>query len=285
MGLTRFLLSVSLSKTRLQRWLRNLVQPLPQKKIKGAIRVAVIQMDYISISGVGGFVTLINHFLVKMKDFSPQVIVFPNLMDTVLSGTFPLFLLSPGKQYAKTLNQSSMITSKVCENILAELSKIWNCSVVFGTTQGLMAYHEGVKQNSVFETQDYKMAVVPKRLLTNSTRLKQLTIDGVRILSSPGFGLVDYKEWDDRFYMWAHSQMVGFYGLWSAMSGKFLGQNLKARACVTAPIPITNSLDGYIVKNSSTSGDTVLLAELDMGKLESFIQSREVPVIYNSKNH
>lgn len=285
MGLTRFLLSTLLSKNKLQRWLRTLVQPFPQKRIKGAVKVAVVQMDYISISGIGGFVTLINHFLVKMRDFSPQIIVFPHLMDTIFSGTFPLFLLSSGKRYVKTLNQSSVITSRTCENVMAELSRIWNCSVIFGTTQGLMAYHEGTKQNMIFETQEYKIAVVPKRSLTNSLKLRQLVDNGVRILSTPGFGLTDYKEWDDRFYMWAHSQMVGFYGLWSAMSGKFFGKDLKARASVTAPIPITSSFDGYIVKNNSTNGDTVLLAELDMHKLESFIQSRKTSIIYNFKDH
>ncbi|MFN4190338.1 MAG: hypothetical protein ACK4E2_05045 [Pseudothermotoga sp.] len=285
MGLTRFLLSSSLSRSQLQRWLKALVQPFPQKSIKGVVRAAVIQMDYTPVSGIGGFVTLINHFLVKMKDFSPQVIVFPHLMDAVFSGTFPFFLFPSGKLYTKTLRQSSAITSRVCERIMAELSKIWNCSVIFGTTQGLMAYREGVKQNLIFETQEYKMAVVPKRLLTSSIKLKKLIDDNVRIISTPGLGLVDYKEWDDRFYMWAHSQMIGFYGLWSAMSGRFFGKNLKAKACVVAPIPITNALDGYIVKNSSTSGDTVLLAELDMYKLELFIQSRKIPVIYNSKDH
>ncbi len=285
MGLTRFLLSASLSKSQVQRWLKALVQPFPQRRIKGVVKAAVIQMDYTPVSGIGGFVTLINHFLVKMKDFSPQIIVFPHLMDSVFSGTFPFFLFPSGKLYTKTLRQSSAITSGVCEKIMAELSKVWSCSVIFGTTQGLMAYHEGVKQNLIFETQGYKMAVVPKRLLTSSMKLKQLTDDGVRILSSPGFGLADYKEWDDRFYMWAHSQMVGFYGLWSAMSGRFFGNNLKAKACVVAPIPITNSLDGYIVKNSSTSGDTVLLAELDMYKLELFIQSRKIPVIYNPEDN
>lgn len=285
MGVTRFLLSASLSKTQLQRWLKSLVRPFPERKIKGVVKVAVIQMDYTPVSGIGGFVTLINQFLVKMKDFSPQVIVFPHLMDAVFSGTFPFFLFPSGKLYTRTLKQCSAITSRVCERILAELSKIWNCSVIFGTTQGLMAYREGVKQNLIFETQEYKMAVVPKRLLASSVKLKKLIDDDVRIISTPGFGLVEYKEWDDRFYMWAHSQMIGFYGLWSAMSGRFFGKNLKAKACVVAPIPITNSLDGYIVKNTSAGGDTVLLAELDMYKLESFILSRKIPVIYNSKDH
>lgn len=285
MGLTSFLLSALLSKTQLDRWLKTLVQPSPQKRIKGAVKVAIIQMDYTPVSGIGGFVTLINRFLVKMKDFSPQVIVFPHLMDTLFAGTFPFFLFPSGKLYIRTLRQTSEVTSRVCEGIIGELSKVWSCSVIFGTTRGPAAYHAGVRQNLVFETQDYKLAVLPKRLVANSIRLKELIDDGVRILSTPGFGLADYKEWEDRFYMWAHSQMVGFYGLWSAMSGKFLGKDLKARACVTAPIPITNSLDGYIVKNSSTGGDTVLLGELDMYKLESFIQSRKAPLIYNTKDH
>lgn len=280
MGLTQFLLSLSLSKAQLQRWLKNLVQPFPSKKIKGVVRVAVVQMDYIQVSGVGGFLTLINDFLVKMRDFSPQVIVFPHLMDTILFRTFPLFLFPHGRGYVKMLRGSSPITSKVCETVMMELSRLWSCSVIFGTTRGLMAYQQGVKQNQIFETQDYKIAVVPKRSLVNSPKMEQLVKNGVRIISTPTFGLPDYREWDDRFYMWVHSQMIGFYGLWSVMSGKFLGSNLKARASVTAPIPITNSSDGYIVKNNFTGGDTVLLAELDMYRLESFIQSRKTPVIH-----
>ncbi|MGB9820978.1 MAG: hypothetical protein ACPLVG_06440 [Pseudothermotoga sp.] len=285
MGLSRFLLSLSLSRKQLQIWLRQLEQPFPSKKVKGVIKAAVVQMDYIPVSGIGGFVTLINHFLVKMRDFSPQIIVFPHLMDTIFYRTFPIFLFSRGKRYARMLKECSVTTSRTCEKVMAEISKVWHCSVIFGTTQGLFVYNEGVRQESIFEVQDYKVAVLPKRLLTNSWKLKQLVDDGVRIVSAPGFGLSDYREWDDRFHMWAHSQMIGFYGLWSAMSGKFLGQDLKARASVTAPIPITNSLDGYIVKNNSLNGDTVLLAELDMFKLESFIQARNVPVTYNFKGH
>ncbi|MGJ8455001.1 hypothetical protein ACSFC1_06825 [Pseudothermotoga sp. U03pept] len=284
MGLTRFLLSLLLPNFQLQKSLRNLVQPGAVKRAKGVVKAAVIQMEYSPVSNVSGFIALINRFLIKMTDFGPDIVVFPHLMDSFLFRVFPLFLLIGTRHHAKAIRETSRTTSEICERTMAEFSKIWNCTVVFGTTQGHKVYHVGNRQSHILETKEYKMAVVSHRTLNNSIQLDRLVSSGVRIIATPGFGVADYSDWDERYHMWAHSQMVGFYGLWSAVSGRFLGKDLKARACVTAPIPITNSLDGYIVKNSSTTGDTVLLAELDMNKIESFVQSRKFPTLHYSKD-
>ncbi|MEJ5229388.1 MAG: hypothetical protein WHT65_05245 [Pseudothermotoga sp.] len=284
MGLTRLLLSFSLSTFQLQKSLKKLAQPSVMKKTKGVVKAAVIQMEYSPVSNINGLIMVINRFLMKMTDFGPDIVVFPHLIDTFFFRAFPLLLFIGTRHHVKAIRETSRTTSEVSERIMQELSKIWDCTVVFGTTRGLKVYQSGTEQSRLLKIGEHKMAVVPRRTLNSSIELDRLVSSGVRIIAAPGFGVVNYSDWDDRYQMWTHSQMVGFYGLWSAVSGRFLGKDLKARACVTAPIPITNSFDGYIVKNSSTSGDTVLLAELDMSKIESFVQSRKFQGLHYSKN-
>ncbi|GAB4309566.1 hypothetical protein [Pseudothermotoga elfii] len=277
-NLVRFFLRFLLNDTKLRYYSKFLEEPLQKMTSGNVVRAAVIQMNYSPVSGIGNFVELVNQYLEKMRNFSPQIIVFPNLLDTIIFGTFPAFFYLKGRRTVKLIKSCSSITSYACEKIMAELSNKWQCTVVFGTTVGQFVYHCGVKQKNVFSTSNYKIAVLPKRDIVNSEKLERYIKDGVRIIATTGCGVVDFNEWDDRFSMWVHSQMVGFYGLWSLMSGIVFGKEIKGRACVTAPVPITRSQDGYIVKSNTLQGDVVLLAELDMQKIDFFLLSRAVSI-------
>ncbi len=277
MGISTFLFRLFNSRRTLQRSIERLI--FPRAKCENDfLKIAVVQMEYTRLNSVKSFTAFLNRFLSRMQDFCPDIIVFPGFIDTTLFGLFPLFISR--RSFARKLRQYSTLTSKICESVMAEISRKWSCSVVFGTSKGLLLYHEGQPTNGTVKTQKYSLAVVPKHAFFNSKRLAKLVDQGVRVIASAGVGTFNYNEQTEKKYCWVHSQMVGFYGLWSVMTGKINGGTLMGKSYVTAPIPVTNSLDGYIVKSDSNIGDVVLLAELDLQRLEEFLSTYR-----GSRNH
>ncbi|AEH50846.1 carbon-nitrogen hydrolase family protein [Pseudothermotoga thermarum] len=268
MKLENLILKFLTSKRFVKKAIEKLIEPSKGFENK-FLKVAIVQMEYTLLPSVNAYVAFLNRFLSRMQNFSPDVIVFPGLIDTLLFGIFPLPLF-PGNISSK-IKRYSNITSKVTELIMLEISRKWNCTLVFGTSKGLFLHHRGEQANKILKTDRFSIAVVPKRLFLNSFKLSELVNNGVRLIVSVGVGTPEYNEQLEKKFVWVHSQMVGFYGLWSVMTGKLGNMTLKGKSCLTAPIPITNSLDGFVVKSDTTVGDIVLLAEVDQQKLEDFL--------------
>lgn len=235
------------------------------------VRVAVLQLEYdSSFSNHRVFTDFFISLFSKLSSFSPQVVVFPALTDLFfVGGIWSIPLL--GKLMRKDFTVSESV-SEQCERFMAELSKRMNCTVAFGTRRGLRLYTAGsfIKEKQTL-VNGYKLALLSKRWLVKSEALSKMVSNGVRIVATPTCGMNDYSEWDDKYYFWSHAQMIGYYCLKATLVGRILRNQLKDKACVCAPIPITQSQDGYIVRNESIEGSAVLLAELDMEKLEKFL--------------
>ncbi len=208
--------------------------------------------------------------LSKISSFMPHVVVFPALTDLFFVNgiwSLPFF-----KRFPKNgLGIPDPVTQQ-CEWFMAEVSRKMNCVVAFGTVHGLKLCGQGrfIAEKRVL-VKDRGLALVPKRWLTNSEFLSSLVEDGIRIVVTPTSGSNVYNEWDDKYHFWSHAQMVGYYSLKATLVGKVARNRLKDKACVCGPIPITQNHDGYIVRNESLEGSAVLLAELDMEKLENFL--------------
>ncbi len=246
----------------------------PSRKHLGpdhVVRTAVLQLEYdSSFKNRKIFTDFFTSLLSKIASFSPDVVVFPALTDLFFVRgvwSFPL----PGRFIKNRLKVPETV-SKQCERFMLELSRRLNCTVAFGTTRGLKLCSGGRSLGEKrTKVKDYVLALVPKRLLASSEALAKLVEEGVRIVVTPTSGTNIYSEWDDKYYFWSHAQMVGYYCLKATLVGKLLQNRLKDRACVCGPIPITQNHDGYIVRNESLEGNAVLLAELDMERLEKFL--------------
>lgn len=239
------------------------------------VRVAVLQLEYDnSFNNQKVFMDFFGSLFLKLSSFSPHVVVFPALTDLFfIGGIWSIPLL--GRFLRKELNAPEKM-SEQCERFMVEFSKKMNCTVAFGTRRGLKLCTTGylVKEKRT-SVKGYGFALAPKRLLVNSEALSSMVESGVRIVATPTCGTGNYSEWNDKYYFWSHAQMVGYYCLKATLVGEVFRNHLKDKACVCAPIPITQSQDGYIVRSDSTEGSTILLAELDMEKLEKFLEEQK----------
>lgn len=236
------------------------------------LRAAVLQLEYdSSFKNRKIFTDFFTSLLSRIASFSPDVVVFPALTDLFfVHGVLWSFPFSG--RFLKNKLKVPETVSKQCERFMLELSRRLNCAVAFGTTRGLKLCSGGrslVERRA--KVKDYVLALVPKRLLASSEAMSKLVEEGVRIVVTPTSGASIYNEWDDKYYFWSHAQMVGYYCLKATLVGKLLQNRLKDRACVCGPIPITQNHDGYIVRNESLEESAILLAELDMEKLEKFL--------------
>jgi hypothetical protein len=262
---------MNLFSARFWKLLRSLPVSRRHSESNDVVRAAVLQLEYdTSLRNNRVFTDFFISLLSKISSFMPHVVVFPALTDLFFVSSIwfvPLF-----KRFLKNkLNVPEVVTQQ-CEWFMAEVSRRMRCIVAFGTVHGLKLYNEGqfIEEKRV-SVKDRGLALVPKRWLTNSEVLSSLVEDGIRIVVTPTCGSNVYNEWDDKYYFWSHAQMVGFYGLKATLVGRVAQNRLKDKACVCGPIPITQNRDGYIVRNESLEGSAVLLAELDMGKLENFL--------------
>lgn len=262
---------MSVFPTRFWRLLRTLPNPHGRGEAENVVRAAVLQLEYdASLRSGRVFKEFFLSLISKISSFLPHVIVFPALTDLFfVSGVWSLPFF---KRIWKNKLKVPDIVSQQCERFMAELSKRLHCTVAFGTVRGLKLCSDGkIINGRRVPVKNYNLALVPKRWLTNSEFLSSLVEDGVRIVVTPTTGNIVYNEWDDKYYFWSHAQMVGYYGLKATLVGKVFRNHLRDKACVCAPIPITKTQDGYIVRSESLEGSAVLLAELDMDKLEKFL--------------
>lgn len=260
---------------RLWKLLRDLPTARRVTEDDKVVRVAVLQLEYDnSFSSHRVFSEFFTSLFLKLSPFSPHAVVFPALTDLFFTGgiwSIPLL----GRFLKRELTASEKV-SEQCERFMAEFSKKMRCTVVFGTRRGLRLYTAGsvMKENRTL-VKGYGFALLPKRFLVNSETLSSAVENGVRIVATPTCGVTNYSEWNDKYYFWSHAQMVGYYCLKATLVGKVFRNHLKDKACVCAPIPITQSQDGYIVRNDSVEGSDILLAELDMEKLERFLAEQK----------
>jgi len=248
-----------------------------KRRCPGVLRVATVQIDYIRLSGIVEFSLFINQYLQKMSNFSPDLIVFPSLMDYLLLGTFPINLFSKNKR--KLLKDMKFCLHPLNRSVveyMKMISQMWKCGVVFGTSQGVTGFLNGFETERIFETNNVKVLIASKQSTRNSFYLRKHTDAGVTVVAVPSVGIPSYDDWSEKIGIWGHSQLLGFYGLRATMSGSFFNMKFRDAAEITAPIPLTEKLDGYIAKNTDTSEDAVLLAELDIDRLSKYIASQKM---------
>lgn len=260
---------------RLWKLLRDLPAARRVAEEDKVVRVAVLQLEYDnSFSSHRVFMDFFASLFLKLSSFSPHVVVFPALTDLFFVGriwSVPLL----GRFLKRELTASEKV-SEQCERFMAEFSKKMGCTVVFGTRKGLRLYTTGsiAKENRT-SVKGHGLVLLPKRFLVNSETLTSMVESGVRIVATSTCGVTNYSEWNDKYYFWSHAQMIGYYCLKATLVGKVFRNHLKDKACVCAPIPITQNQDGYIVRNDSIEGSAILLAELDMEKLEKFLAEQK----------
>ncbi|MBX6349968.1 MAG: nitrilase [Clostridia bacterium] len=76
--------------------------------------------------------------------------------------------------------------------------------------------------------------------------------------------------WKGRRGLWARCQEGGFYGVQSALVGRFLGLALSGRSAVFAPLELSPRGDGVLAEADDPASETVVWADLDLEALRSW---------------
>ena len=176
---------LSLLESRLKDKKRILPTTLSFKKRNpGVLRVATVQINYIRLSGIVEFSLFINQYLQKMSNFSPDLIVFPSLMDYLLLGTFPINLFSKDKRkLLKDMKFCLRLLNRSIVEYMKMISQMWKCGVVFGTSQGIAGFLNGSETERVFETNNVKVLIASKQSVRNSFYLRKHTDAEVKIVA------------------------------------------------------------------------------------------------------
>lgn len=76
--------------------------------------------------------------------------------------------------------------------------------------------------------------------------------------------------WKGRRGLWARCQEGGFYGVQSALVGRFLGLSLEGRSAVFAPLHLSPAGDGVLAEADDPTSETVVFADLDLRALAAW---------------
>ena len=255
--------------------------------IPHCINVCLLHFDARIFESSKDFVNFIYR---NIKDSLPKIdfLVLPPSLGTFLMGSIPFlnkhFYLKSGTTYIERFRE---LLSRRFEDIMKWFSKELDITIVSGGvdnekeiivqiySKGNLLYSKDILKEGpeVIKLNGYKLAVLNEEKARDFKTIRYFMEKKVYIYivytkkSSGNF-------WEDKLDIWARSQSQGVYGIKSALSGRIFGKMYKGRSAITAPIPLTPNLDGYLAK-SDLMGVTKLTATLNILKLTSYLKNYE----------
>jgi len=220
--------------------------------------------------------------------FQIDLLVLPPSFGTSLLGAIPFlnkhFYFESGTMYVERFQE---LLSERFINMMKWFSKELGISIVSGgvdteskmTVQvynrGDLLYNRDIlrEEPEVMELDGYKLVVLNEEEAKDFRTIRHFMEREVYIY------IVYSKKsnenlWEDKLDIWARSQSLGVYGIKSSLSGRIFGKVYRGRSVITAPIPLTPNLDGYLAR-SDLMGAAKLTAILDISKLVSYLKNYE----------
>jgi len=217
-----------------------------------------------------------------------DLLILPPSFGTSLLGVVPFlgkhFYFESGAKYVERFQE---LLSERFINLMKWFSKELGITIISGGVdtkektivqvydRGDLLYNRDVSREkpAVIELNDYKLAVLNEKDAKDFRTIRGFMDEGVYVYVV--YSKRSYENlWEDKLDIWARSQSLGVYGIKSSLSGRIFGKVYRGRSTITAPIPLTPNLDGYLAR-SDVVGTAKLTAILDISKLVSYLKNYE----------
>lgn len=202
-----------------------------------------------------------------------DLLVLPRLAGNLLYGVWPVLnkrKIDEIYERLKTpyLNLLKYISKELSISIVAAgVEDFKKPPEVYVLKDGCLIYKRdlsGDEQPTAVFLDDWTIAILRREETFSFEKMRPLVEKGVYT-----FILLDLEEedknwWIEKTGLWARSQSLEVFGVKASPFGQFLDRTFKGKSYVSAPVPLTPSLNGFLTKTDERNSKVSVDLDLEL---------------------